>query len=176
MLLNIFLVCRILSLDGICLFLDSQVKYSLGKNENEVIKARNDILFKLGEGYINNKNTTESVNQPESTPRVHVHQPDVEFLRETDNEPSLNYQRMRRFKRVASNSAETQAGSVQMRSQMSTENNSENPTGLGRITQESLPKRRYCNYFVNFGKCNYEEKRGPNVNSHMKQRLSAIKA
>ena len=152
--------------------------YTIVKTENEVLKEKVDVLFKLGRSYINNvKNSQKEAGTKSSIDKDE----DIQVVEEDDTDNIENLEawtknKMRGFKRVnpsappkpgpaASHTAPPQKPPSTNTSAPGTTNSSEKET-LKTPAHNSYPedenryKGRYCHYFVNTGKCNYEDKTG----------------
>ena len=163
--------------------------YEGAKIENEALKEKVDILFKLGRSYIDNatKNSNKSDNkkaEPESSRDITNLDDDNEVIEVIENNTSrdetLRYwtkMKMRGFKRVSpttpsiSNhtlSPRQNVESLQKQKQPSPSVPQQEPPrpppspGPRPTTDSSTSfvKGKYCHYFVNTGNCSFEEKTG----------------
>ena len=151
-------------------------------SENEVLKEKVDVLFKLGRSYLNRENKNM---EKETETEVNAEaEDDVQVVEEEREENVENLQtwtknKLRGFKRTnpATNAA-PKATKAAPKSATSDPSPKEAkapprpppsaPTTSGQATTSSPPAResenvyraRYCHYFVNTGKCNYEERTG----------------
>ena len=167
--------------------------------ENEVLKEKIDILFKLGRSYLN-RNTSTNKNEERNEENE---EDEIEVIEEeADNIESLQEwtkNKMRGYKRGnpaskatsqgpskelpkskpsatpnippkkgggASKSKPTQPINSGNRSQNPTEDNSPNPTNHPTPPESQVEagedrfRGKYCHYFVNQGRCNFEERSG----------------
>ena len=157
--------------------------YASTKAENEVLKERVDILFKLGKSYLERSTNHEEVNNV-------VEDNEIEVIEDPSNEnedgplKSWSTNKLRGFKRVGpAATAETvkpkpvpvisakktpvdlvKAVTALDTTRGSNKNNISPPPTIDLPVSETMPKRdtrtRYCHYFSNWGRCDYEEKTG----------------
>ena len=170
--------------------------YTVLKAENEVLKEKVDILFKLGRSYLDRNN---AANNTEEKKEDNDEEIEVEVIDEdTENIESLKEwtkNKMRGFKRAnpastsipkatpveASktktspnpNDPKKSVGEPKPNSKPKHPNNQENHSSMSKeetapnADNDSSPetdherfKGKYCHYFVNQGKCNFEERSG----------------
>ena len=151
--------------------------FTVIKTENEVLKEKVDVLFKLGRSYLNNtKNTQEEINgkeqkkdtQPKDTKHI-VEEDDAEDIESLD---AWTKNKMRGFKRVDP-TAPPQPTPPPSRSRLPKEppapprrtatdtNTTPTPAESNNDSEsESRFKGKYCHFFVNSGKCPFEERTG----------------
>ena len=162
-------------------------KYRSVKAENEELKEKVDVLFKLGRSYINRKekNTDESVkNEDKVTGNIES----VETITiDKDDNNSENIEdlqewtkhKMRGFKRsnpAASPTKIQNKDPISNKKKTSTTNRGtpstpSAPTDPAPVSSapQALYKGRYCHYFVNQGKCTFEERTGQKCKYEHKQ-------
>ena len=146
--------------------------------ENEVLKEKVDVLFKLGRSYINRHDLKEAAKQKEPT----EDDPDIIEVVESDeltveDLEAWTKNKSRVFKRVSpSNQSENKKTSPKSQESGATPPNPpKSPTGqpsgapgttpptpAAPIEERHQPNERklYCHYFVNQRKCVFEEKTG----------------
>ena len=154
------------------------------QSENEILKEKVDVLFKLGRSYINNSNKNHAQDAPED--KTGSEDPlEIEVIpidEENENLDDLQawtVNKMRGFKR---NNPSSEASKVSHSKQMHTRvtktqklrENEETPNNTASQENSAtrsnahstgdppneVQRRRYCHYFVNQGKCLYEERTG----------------
>ena len=151
--------------------------------ENEALKERIDILFKLGKSYVEANNiqlshetlSSEDTNDSVSNTLPNKDNEIVEIVSDETANTSWNSNRLRGFRRKNHN--------VTFTDQVNTTDNSKNPEN-NEVTsqcpneevkshhnvrsnpinnspdQSNNSRPRYCHYFSNFGNCEFEEKSG----------------
>ena len=161
-------------------------------SENEVLKEKVDVLFKLGRSYINNSNSNQKQVRSdieETTDKVGPRDKEVEEIEvvsiddENENLEDLqawSVNKMRGFKRVnpAAQSYSNKSPLKNKTTRISKPSNqketqetpSPNPHDESRPTSphaessnaasSNFQRKRYCHFFVNQGKCHYEERTG----------------
>ena len=151
-------------------------KFSSTKAENEELKEKVDILFKLGKGYLAQGKTKDfkKFNQSQEDPdKIEVLQEESIDLTEEDNIESFVKNRFRRYKRVdpttqsvpkmpTNESFKQKKMAKETASNHATQNevknNKEKRSDLAR--EPLKDKVPYCHYFVNYGKCDFEKRTG----------------
>ena len=170
------------------------VLFCVVKAENEALKEKVDILFKLGRSYLNNnkvkeKQTSTSNNSDggksdkDDTERIEVVEVTDESLEDLQ---TWTTHKMRGFKRVnpatdptqpkptptnTSNAAKTSTKFSKESATSHSKNTSTKPpiesppSSKSNLhpspnSMDSTYEGKYCHYFVNYGKCNYEERSG----------------
>ena len=164
--------------------------YRVIKTENEVLKERVDVLFKLGRSYLNNSTKNEKKN--ETAEEIVVE--DIETTRKEDADDVENLQewtknKFRGFRRVdptkqpkqkstdQSNRSQTKADVHPPPTSNASSNASQNNARSSKTAnvtdniepEENIYKGRYCHYFVNIGNCNFEERTGVKCKYEHKQ-------
>ena len=165
-------------------------KYRMVKAENEALKEKVDVLFKLGRSYIN-RNETDNLEKPgtekktkedTNVNRKGTENDDIEIVEEVSNEDLVTWtqNKLRGFKRASPASAplkQTNNKSAKQtpasRTSSMSSSSPQPPTvasppspDSGRTNSPSPPptptqgSTRYCHYFVNYGRCNFEERTG----------------
>ena len=148
------------------------------KTENEELKEKVEVLFKLGRGYINkhekkqhdNPITTE--DNPNEIETVHIEEITLDENEDVTNEDLQGWtkNKLRGFKR---------SSPTTMAEKLSHNNNKNSDKGGGKVhprkpntpspeSSQSPPEKndpmaerpRFCHYYSNFGKCVYEERTG----------------
>ena len=175
----------------------SHDNFEIVQAENEILKEKVDVLFKLGRSYINNatKETAKEGKSPKKNP-VAPQDKEPEIVEEitideTEKEPenlddlqAWSVHKMRGFKRVnpasnpSQNSPQRSAqarGSIINQQKETMQPSSHGTLGKGKQNPayrdrssvsnvqaggESVYKGKYCHYFVNEGRCRYEERTG----------------
>ena len=161
--------------------IEANDKFRQVKAENEELREKVDVLFKLGRSYINKKEKTQQDENNEKKKDVPVTD-DVEEIQTisveevtVDDLQTWTQNRLRGFKRVSpsSNSAPkhkpaTNSSTTNRQPQTSASPAtpaSEGSSGSGSARESSAwgpstgsERKQYCHYFVNKGKYNYEEK------------------
>ena len=154
--------------------------FCLVKAENETLKEKVDILFKLGRSYIDN--TKAEHNQKKdphnNSSKPAVNDPDsIEVLDSSDvsldDLQTWTKHKMRGFKRVDPTSSaasqnlapknkvpQTKSPSIKPSTSNSSSNSNEPPRSSSTNYREQTNSERYCHYYVNLGKCNYKERTG----------------
>ena len=158
-------------------------------SQNEVLKERNDILYKLGKGY------TEHINERDHNNAHRVHfdidnneqsnNPEIIEIDNTENEANdrqgWTHEKLRGFKRKQStiNSNVDQTTHVNPPPASSNGNNRTNDQQLNEreLNQDNVGNQnngnsdanrnnsgRLCHYFSNTGWCRYEERTGRKCN------------
>ena len=164
--------------------------YIVIKTENEVLKEKVDVLFKLGRSYLNksklcNKNSDEE-NKDEVKENEEKNKDDhIEVIEEDDDIQSLQAwtkSKMRGFKKVnptAQPRPNAETGCTRQPSSEPSSSAQKSPStrppsaATGSLppdtasttttteNQRFQPERiQYCHYFSNFGKCHFEERTG----------------
>ena len=170
--------------------------YRIVKAENEVLKEKVDVLFKLGRSYINKTKTKE--NAKLDAPKVQDDKTEeIEIVADEEdvNLQSWSRNKLRGFKRVDPTKEPENKNTNKMRTKATVHAPSSpsptpkvNPTPPTRNLQPpSTPaepagnrdepssnlnmntSRRYCHYFVNQGRCNHEERTGERCRFEHKQ-------
>ena len=153
------------------------------KAENEELREKVDVLFKLGRSYINKKEKTQQDENNEKKKDVPVTN-DVEEIETisveevtVDDLQTWTQNRLRGFKRVspssnsapkhkpATNSSTTNRQPQTSASPATPASEGSSVSGSARESSAWGPgtgseRKQYCHYFVNKGKCNYEENTG----------------
>ena len=157
-------------------------KYRQVKAENEELREKVDILFKLGRSYINKKEACKEITENEKTKNNKEEDEVTECL---DNEEETveelqawTQNKMRGFKRVSpsadpilkSNASSSQQSSGSLGSRRAhlprppapAAPSSPSQTSLGTPPPPTLrsERKQYCHYYVNQGTCFYEDKTG----------------
>ena len=153
----------------------SEENYRKVKTENEVLKEKVDVLFKLGRSYINNatKDTKPEANSN--------NEDEIEVIEEEDDVESLKAwtkNKMRGFRRVdptkppVNKKSDSKAPKSPTKTYSSAATNStangtklshpnDVPNSAGNeADNSSVLKGQYCHYFVNKGYCRFEERTG----------------
>ena len=168
----------------------SNDNYERAQSENEILKEKVDVLFKLGRSYLNNtKHDQEKAAVIEASKPKEIEVVAIVDEKESENLDELqawSVSKMRGFKRVnpASNpkhNSPSKSGpsrisntSKQKENQdrpnfSSSETGSRTPTSnvasssyeqTGNVSSNGFRRERYCHYFVNEGKCHYEDRTG----------------
>ena len=146
-------------------------------SENEVLKEKIDVLFKLGRSYLNRENRNmekETVTEAnaEEDDEIQVIEENVENV---ENLQAWTTNKLRGFKRVNPATKAAPKASASVPSAVKPKAPTSPPPAStastpppGPTTTPSPPaseaanehSRKYCHYFVNTGKCNYEERTG----------------
>ena len=156
--------------------IDLEERLLAERKENESLKERNDILYKLGDGYIkqvegkqtksmqdkNNKNNgqAQSVVNPDGSGIA-----EIVVISEDNDSASFSTQRMRGFKKSPRNTIEPARTDTNQtprpvsdfsndtirHNDVRNDNNNDN---------DDRPSNKYCHYFVNKGVCKFEENTG----------------
>ena len=154
--------------------------YCNAKAENETLKEKVDILFKLGRSYIENNKVKETQNErKENIENDDKTDPDVIEVDENfDDLQTWSKNIMRGFKRVDPTTKPTKQKQANLPKNPNVSPTPppprepqppparDSPGPPSRPTPETLSAsaptspRKYCHYFVNYGKCNYEERSG----------------
>ena len=160
--------------------IEANDKYRTVKAENEELKEKVDVLFKLGRSYINRKEKPDKEEKKETpkTPEETVETVTIEDAIDEDDLQTWTKNKFRGFKRANptapsakngnSNSEEKKTLPKQGGNQgtsPASENVPSPPTASSTITQPRRSENEggrilYCHYFSNFGKCLFEEKTG----------------
>ena len=164
--------------------IDANDKLRVTKTENEELKEKVDVLFKLGRGYINKYERKSSPDVPNNqvTSEDRIETVDIEevIIDEGGNEDlqAWTKNKLRGFKRSGPTSkAEIQSNSKQNpKPSKPTSNERTNPASPSpaepvgptpaqpgvQSSENNFRDERpmYCHYFSNQGKCSYEERNG----------------
>ena len=144
--------------------------------ENEALKERNEILYKLGKGYLEaTQNQTNSTSMEQST-SIPVNKTVIngasnsndEDIEVVDCDPPTNNpwtsHRLRGFKRTnhapsvnQSKTSQTNLQTVEAPTESAENSTQHEPHPIPQGSNLSGQKK-YCQYFVNFGRCEFEEK------------------
>ena len=155
--------------------------YARVSRENEALKERIDILFKLGKSYVEANNiqlSHETLDSGDTTVSVSNTQPNkdndiIEIVSDETADTSWNSNRLRGFRRKnhnvtnqvnttdhsknpENNEVTTQSPNEEVKSQHYVRSNPTNNSP----DQSNNSRPRYCHYFSNFGNCEFEEKSG----------------
>ena len=165
-------------------------RFRVVKAENEELKEKVDVLFKLVRSYINrkensdnNKEKTEKKEKTSNNKEDNIETETIEDVIDDEDLSSWTQNKMRGFKRTGpaspsarsdpknsppKNSTPTGTGIPVAPSQTNITNG--HPTTSSNTnpqTQQETDSRwsvggrkQYCHYFVNQGRCNYEERTG----------------
>ena len=162
--------------------LESNEKYRVTLEENEELKEKVDVLFKLGRSYIDKADNNEPKEASKEKEKDMIEEITIEDNHDHENSEAncenlsaWTTQKFRGFRRVspATNSAPNKqtktrkmspdtpkksppSSSLNERLQNLAMNN---PTGRGEQTQVR-GSTKYCHFFSNFGKCHFEERTG----------------
>ena len=162
--------------------------------ENEALKEKVDILFKLGRSYINQKENTDSKDDKRAEPAKkqtsNASEEEIETVTIDENcdedLQTWTKNKMRGFKRtgpnsdpvrnysVGSNKAENPPKTAKPSSYSSAvssppttpretidnRGDSQHPHKNSNKSNPTTPRARFCHYFVNQGKCHFEERTG----------------
>ena len=154
------------------------------KAENEVLKEKVDVLFKLGRSYLNNNNKKQeksSENSVTTNEDIVVIDEVVEEAGELENLQAWTQNKMRGFRRVDptkpsihKNVSSTESNFIprQRPSTRAPNGTSSTPSSLppsSSGTGDDAYRGKYCHYFVNEGKCRYEERTGNKCKFEHKQ-------
>ena len=164
--------------------IDVNEKLRVTKAENEELKERVDVLFKLGRGYINKNENNRIVKAKTSHPTnnhdVILVEETEDNIENTEENPSIDdlntwtKNKLRGFKRAApgaapepNSAAKTPSNSPPKSppppppSRTSTSpQSSEANTRSHEVMRTQGGRIMYCHYYSNYGKCLFEEKTG----------------
>ena len=154
-------------------------KYCDTKAENEALKEKVDILFKLGRSYIENNKLkeTENVNAEKTKTDDKVDDDVIEVDETFEDLENWTKSKMRGFKRVdptANATKQKETAKTQPKNNNGSQARESRAPPPSRDIQSPPPRRtaappeasppdntgKYCHYFANYGKCNYEERTG----------------
>lgn len=142
------------------------------KAENEELKEKVDVLFKLGRSYINRKEdkANEAVEEPVEHLKDNAESIAVEEVIEIteDNLQDWTKNKLRGFKRTgpatyAEKVKEPKTSQTNTKKQVTSSERSPSPSTPNSTTGEKGAKKGrtlYCHFFSNHGKCPYEERTG----------------
>ena len=149
--------------------------FTVAKAENEALKEKIDVLFKLGRSYINcaKKSANESNEQKEKTNDAE----NIEVIEDNDDNiedlQAWTQNKMRGFKRVNPSSPPTAGPKPAPKADPSrppppsstsspgtTASAPSTPDTAQTHETDSQYRGKYCHFFVNTGKCNYEQRTG----------------
>ena len=168
--------------------MEANDRFRVIKAENEELKVKVDVLFKLGQSYINRKEIVNN-GKPESekgkgATDIKIKEPendDIEVVEDISVEDlgTWTQNKLRGFKRASPASAPLKNPSANpppgaSRSRASPPSATpRTPLTLPSATHGNSPSHshgqdsrrtpqspRYCHYFVNYGKCNFQERTG----------------
>ena len=161
--------------------IEANDKFRNTKVENEQLKEKVDVLFKLGRSYLNRKESREhgAMKEPPSNHEdeietisiedVTVEEASVEEVTDEDLQ-SWTKNKLRGFKRAgpASKPEKKNEANPAIKSSPTTTTTTTKPTAAGmEATPAQQPNGmennvplRYCHFYVNKGKCNFEERTG----------------
>ena len=152
--------------------------FTVMKAENEALKEKVDVLFKLGRSYINNvkKNTNESQGQKNKTNTAENTAENIDVIEDDeDNFEDLQAwtkSKMRGFKRVNPSAPPTAGSKPEPKTQTPRPPPPSSSSSPGTASTPSTPdnaqlnepdspyRGKYCHFFVNTGKCTYEQRTG----------------
>ena len=149
--------------------------YRVVKTENEVLKERVDVLFKLGRSYLNNSETKKKEAAEDIEEEI-IEADKTEDAEDLENLEEWTKNKLRGFRRVdptkpsnkqtknsstkAKTTAEVHPPPPQSKAppKEATPKTSNGTENFER--EENNYKGRYCHYFVNVGNCTFEERTG----------------
>ena len=169
--------------------------YERAQSENEILKEKVDVLFKLGRSYLNNtkseqeKAAIKNKEVTEASKHTEIEEVTIVDEKESENLDDLqawSVSKMRGFKRVnpASNpkpNSPSKSGPSRIPNNNKQKETHDTPNYSASGAGSEVPKyvagsstheqtgdgfsngsqrERYCHYFVNEGKCHYEERTG----------------
>lgn len=141
-------------------------KFSVTKAENETLKEKVDILFKLGKSYLEKSNNTNKINKSPEDPDI------IEVLEDDEVEKTTNDDMMELVKNKLSgyrkgNPATQFVPNTNTKIPKQIGKNSAKPNTKTKHSDEDedeeekkKTKDNYCHYFVNWGRCTYEQRTG----------------
>ena len=141
-------------------------KFSVTKAENETLKEKVDILFKLGKSYLEQNNNTNKINKSPEDPDI------IEVLVDDEVEKTNNDDMMELVKNKLSgyrkgNPATQFVPNTNTKIPKQIGKNSAKPNTKTKHSDEDedeeekkKTKDNYCHYFVNWGRCTYEQRTG----------------
>ena len=165
--------------------LEAHDNYRTVKAENEELKEKVDVLFKLGRSYINNRKNEETLSNGTNGERAEENETitNIEVDGDMENLTEWSKSKMRGFRRVdpskpatkptdkssgAPKAANPSGASTTGSTRTSPPLHAEPPPQNENIETDAY-KGRYCHYFSNYGKCRFEERTGERCKFEHKQ-------
>ena len=158
--------------------IEANDKFRNVKAENEELKEKVDVLFKLGRSYINKK---ERILQDEKnekkeapgSPEEEIETISIDEVTEEEDLTAWSKNKLRGFKRVSPAAPSAPKVNDVNKAKTSPKAKPEVPERMPTAPEASTGRappgfppvapggrKQYCHYFVNQGKCTYEEKTG----------------
>ena len=161
--------------------IDANDKLRVAKSENEELKERVDVLFKLGRGYINKKeHSNSSLSKPTTPKKTSKGAENTEEIIEDDDVTdedltTWTQNKLRGFKRSGPSSAPEKLNKTKNSQKPLPPNPPNNPLTSpthpspprspqksshtdSMSESENMGKLKYCHFFSNYGKCLFEER------------------
>ena len=166
--------------------LEANEKYRATLAENEELKEKVEVLFKLGRSYINRKNETQ--NNEETLPVTDLDGSEAIVIEDndlneendegnaTDDLRAWTQSKMRGFKRVSPSESAARSSTTKNPPARSSRPPATSPTTVSppasrsptptnlkekeNLSQTGTKRALYCHYFSNYGKCLFEERTG----------------
>ena len=139
-------------------------KFSVIKAENETLKEKVDILFKLGKSYLEKNNNTNKTNKSPEDPDI------IEVLEDDEVEKTTKDDLMKLAKNKLSgfrkgNPATQSVPNIKTKiPEQIGKNNTKTNTKTKHPDKDEEEKQKtkdnYCHYFVNWGRCSFEQRTG----------------